>query len=107
MAARLLFEKPLPNSSPKFLRKPRRKLLQKLRAIRRTLRALLLVLDDAAADFEVGHHLEGVHDGGHAAPGLWMSWRTSVRRVVRPSGFVLAGVVAFLETDGFFMDQAG
>ncbi len=26
------------------------------------------MLDDAAADFEVGHHL-GVHDGGHAAPG--------------------------------------
>lgn len=26
-------------------------------------------LDDAAADFEVGHHLEGVHDGGNAAPG--------------------------------------
>ena len=26
-------------------------------------------LDDAAADFEVGHHLEGVHDGGHAAAG--------------------------------------
>jgi hypothetical protein len=38
-------------------------------AISRTLRAFLLVLDDAAADFEVGHHLEGVHDGGHAAPG--------------------------------------
>ena len=27
------------------------------------------MLDDAAADFEVGHHLEGVDDGGDAAPG--------------------------------------
>jgi|GEM_PF-6206039 len=27
------------------------------------------MLDDAAANFEVGHHLEGVHDGGHAAAG--------------------------------------
>jgi len=27
------------------------------------------VFDDAAADFEVGHHLEGVHDGGDAAAG--------------------------------------
>jgi hypothetical protein len=26
-------------------------------------------LSDAAADFEVGHHLEGVHDGGDAAAG--------------------------------------
>ena len=29
----------------------------------------MLVFDDAAADFEVGHHLEGVHDGGDAAAG--------------------------------------
>jgi hypothetical protein len=29
----------------------------------------LLVLDDAAADFEVGHHLEGVHDSGDITPG--------------------------------------
>ena len=39
------------------------------RTIRRTLGPLLLVLNDAAAHFEVGHHLEGVHDGGDAAPG--------------------------------------
>ena len=30
---------------------------------------LLLVFDDATADFEVGHHLEGVHDGGDVAAG--------------------------------------
>jgi hypothetical protein len=29
----------------------------------------LFVFDDAAADFEVGHHLEGVHDGGDVAAG--------------------------------------
>ena len=55
--------------SPELLREPRGQLLQQLRNIRRTLGSFLLVLDDAAADFEVGHHLEGVHDGGDAAAG--------------------------------------
>ncbi|MDB6006161.1 MAG: hypothetical protein JWR15_3148 [Prosthecobacter sp.] len=36
---------------------------------------------------------------------LWTRCRTSVRRVVRPSGFALAGVLVLRLADGFFMGR--
>ena len=53
----------------KLLRKPCRKLFDHFRAVGGAFCAFLLVLDDAAADFEVRHHLKRVHDRGHAPTG--------------------------------------
>jgi hypothetical protein len=66
----------------------------------------LFVLDDAAADFEVGHHLEGVHDGGHAAPGALDELADFGEEGSEAVRLRFGRVIAFLETDGFFMDQA-
>jgi len=48
---------------------PRRKLLQQLGSILRPLRALLLVLHDAAANLEVRQHLQGVDRAGRRMTG--------------------------------------
>ena len=61
MYSRLALEKP----SAEFLRQPRGKLLQQLLPIFGPLRPLLLMLDNTAADLEVGQHLKGVDRGGN------------------------------------------
>lgn len=52
--------------SAEFLRQPGRKLLEQLGPIRRPFLPVLLVLDDAAANLKVGHHLEVINHGRHA-----------------------------------------
>jgi hypothetical protein len=70
----------------------------------KSLRADLPMLDDAAVDFEVGHQLEGVHDGGHTTPGALdekADFGEEGVEAVRPR---IGRCSGFLRTNGFLLN---
>lgn len=68
---------------------------------------VLLLLVHSAANFEVGHQLEDVHVGGHAAPGAVDELADLVKKGSETVRLRFDRGDRFFDTDGFFMDQAG
>ncbi len=64
-----VFQIPRGEALAKFQRQPFGQCLENFSPVSRPFFPLLLMFDDATADFEVRHHLEGVDDGDGATPG--------------------------------------